>query len=54
MVFVADARGYTPVPVTLLTQLTDGRSVVRGKLQPGTEVVTTGAGALKSLPPGAQ
>lgn len=54
VVFVADARGYTPVPVTLLTQLADGRSVVRGKLQPGTEVVTTGAGALKSLPPGAQ
>ena len=54
VLFVVDARGYTPVPVTLLTQLADGRSVVHGKLRPGTEVVTTGAGALKSLPAGAQ
>lgn len=51
VVFTVGARGYTPVPVELLAQATDGRSVVRGKLRPGTEVVTTGAGTLKTLSP---
>ncbi len=52
VLFVATARGFTPVPVELLVQTADGHSVVSGAIAPGADVVISGAGALKSMPQG--
>ncbi|BBD79062.1 efflux RND transporter periplasmic adaptor subunit [Aerosticca soli] len=49
VVFVADNRGFSAVPVRILAQTVAGQSVVTG-VQSGATVVVAGAGALSALP----
>lgn len=49
VVFVEIAGGFRAVPVTVLAQTGDGRSVVRGALDGASRVVVAGTGALKAM-----